>query len=287
LDAAWSALTEPLSHGTTARALLEVSLLGIAGGAIGCWVVLYTLSYSAESLAHSMLPGLVVAALTGLPLLLGAALGILAAALAVALSGRLEILERDTGVAVVVTTMFGAGVLLALSPSSPPGIGELLFGDILGVSDLDLVLAAGLVALTLFALRLLHGRLLAVGFDRGNARALGASPLLADASVLILLAIAIVVAVQGLGNLLVVAVLVGPAATARLLARRAAPMIAIAIGIALLGGIGGIYMSYYVDTAAGASIAAMVVALYLVTLTASSVARAASATGGARIESHA
>jgi ABC-type Mn2+/Zn2+ transport system permease subunit len=257
---------EPFQETFMQRAIAEMTLLGLAGGALGCWVVLYEFSYAAESLAHSIFPGLVIAAIAGIPLLLGAAPAILIAALAIAVASRLPGVGRDVGVAVVVTTMFGLGVLLALSPDSPPGVEALLFGDILGPSDVDLASAAALVAVVAVALWLLHGRLLATGFDRGSARSLGLSPSFADAALLVLLALAIVVAVQGLGNLLVVAVFVGPAAAARNLTDRIGPMIALAAAIAVLAGLAGLYLSYYAGTAGGASVALAIVALYLVSL---------------------
>jgi ABC-type Mn2+/Zn2+ transport system permease subunit len=169
-------------------------------------------------------------------------------------------------VGVVVTSLFGLGVLLALSPSSPPGIQEVLFGDILGPSDGDLVAAAALAALVAVSLLLLHGRLLAGGFDRGAARSLGAAPGSTEAALLVLLALAIVVAVQGLGNLLVVAVFVGPAATARQLSERIGAMIGIAVAVAVLAGLAGLYLSYYAGTAGGASVALAIVAAYLLSL---------------------
>lgn len=258
----WHALSDPWTQDIMRRALGEVVLLGLTGGVLGCWIVFYNLSYSAESLAHSLLPGLVVAALAGLPLLFGGAVGILFAAGAVAVAGRLPAIDRDTAVAVVVTTLFGLGVLLALSPASPPGLQGLLFGDVLGVSDNDLVLAAGLALLVLGALGLLHGRLLVVGFDRLNARSLGVAPLRVDFVLLVLLAVALLVAVQGLGNLLVVAVLIAPAAAGRMLARRMKWMMLLSAVIAVTSGIGGLYLSYYAKTAAGASIAAVLVAAY-------------------------
>jgi ABC-type Mn2+/Zn2+ transport system permease subunit len=265
------ALIEPWQDPVGRRALVEVALLGVTGGALGCWVVFYELSYGAESLAHALLPGLVIAALTGLPLLLGAAGGLLVAAIAVAAAGQVPAIGRDTAVAVVVTTLFGAGALLALSPSSPPGLQGLLFGDVLGVSDTDLALAAALAAVVLVALRLLHGRLLAVGFDRLSAPGLGVRPLVVDVALLVLVALALLVAVQGLGNLLVVAVLVAPASAARLVARRMGAMMVSSAAIAVLAGVCGLYLSYYAGTAAGASIAAMLVGAYLV---AGAVARA-------------
>lgn len=257
-------LVDPWAQAIGRRALLEVVLLGIAGGALGCWLVLYELAYSAESLAHALLPGLVVAALLGLPLLLGGAAGLLAGALAVALAGRVAGLGRDTAVAVVVTTLFGLGVLLAQSAATPIGLQSLLFGDVLGVGDTDLALAAGLVVALLVALRLLHPRLLVVGFDRAGARGLGVRPAVVDAALLALLAGALLVAVQGLGNLLVVAVLIAPASAARLLTRRMGAMLALSSGLAVLAGVAGILLSYHAGTAAGASIALALVACYAV-----------------------
>jgi ABC-type Mn2+/Zn2+ transport system permease subunit len=259
-------MLEPLREPFMQRAIAEMTLLALAGGALGCWVVLYEYSYAAESLAHSLFPGLVLAAVAGVPLLLGATPAVIVAGLAIALLSRVPGVSRDVGVAVVVTTMFGLGVLLALSRSSPPGIESLLFGDILGPSDGDLIAAAVLVVLLGLALVLLHGRLLASGFDRGAARALGLRPALADAALLVLLGAAVVVAVQGLGNLLVVAVFVGPAAAARNLTSRVAPMIAAAAAIAVLAGLAGLYLSYYAGTAGGASVALAILAAYLLSL---------------------
>ena len=211
----WSALADPWSDPVTRRAFAEVVLLGVASGALGCWVIAYRLSYSAESLAHALLPGLVVAALIGAPLLIGGAVGLAVAALAVAAAGRTPTIGHDTAVAVVVTALLGLGALLALSPETPAGLQSLLFGDVLGVSDTDLALAGGLALLMLAALRLLHPRLLAVGFARSAAGALGVAPAPIEAALALLLAAAILVAVQGLGNLLVVAVLIAPASAAR------------------------------------------------------------------------
>jgi ABC-type Mn2+/Zn2+ transport system permease subunit len=257
---------EPLQDEFMRRAMVEVTLIGIAGGALGCWVVLYRLSYAAESLAHSIFPGLVLASLAGVPPIVGGIPGIVVAALAIAAASRIPGVTREVAIGVVVTTLFGLGVLLALSPDSPPGLQEILFGDILGPTDADLAAAAALVAVVLGSMFALHGRLLAGGFDRGAARSLGASPGAAEAALLVLLALAIVVAVQGLGNLLVVAAFVGPAATARQLSERIAPMIALAIAIAVLAGWAGLYLSYYAGTAGGASVALAIVALYLISL---------------------
>jgi ABC-type Mn2+/Zn2+ transport system permease subunit len=257
------ALADPWTQGFVQRAFLELAVLGIVGSALGCWVLFYELSYGAESLAHSLFPGLVLAALAGIPLVLGAAGGVLVAAAAIAVFGRTPEIGRDTAIAVVITTLFGLGVLLALAPASPPGLNELLFGDLLGVSGTDLAIAAGLSVIVLTSLVLLHRQLLAVGFDRANAVAFGARPVLVDLALLGLLAAAIVIGVQGLGNLLVLAVLVGPAATARMVASRLLPMMCLAAVIAITCGAGGLYLSYYAETAGGASVAGITLAVYL------------------------
>ncbi|MEX0972044.1 MAG: metal ABC transporter permease [Solirubrobacterales bacterium] len=257
---------EPLQDEFMRRALAEVTMIGVAAGMLGCWVILYRLSYAAESLAHSIFPGLVLAALAGLPLIVGGIPGILVAALAIATASRIPGVSREVAIGVVVTTLFGLGVLLALSPDSPPGIQEILFGDILGPSDADLIAAVAMAVAVGGVLLVLHGRLLAGGFDPGAARSLGVSPAIVEAALLTLLGAAIVVAVQGLGNLLVVAAFVGPAAAARRLTERIAPMICLAVAIAVLAGVAGLYLSYYAGTAGGASVALAIVALYLLSL---------------------
>lgn len=265
-------LLEPLRFGASLRALIEIALIGAVGGAVGCWVVLYRVSYSAESLAHGLLPGLVAATLLGFPILLGGAAGILAAAVLIALVTRFAGENADTAIAVVVTTLFGVGVLMALSPDTPPGTSELLFGDLLGVTEFEL-LSSGLIAIAVVGvLWLLHDRLLAAGFDPGAGPALGLSPGLMSGVVLALVALTVLVGVQGLGNLLVAAVLVGPAAAARLLTDRFAPMMTLSVAFALVAGVAGIYLSFHARLAAGASVVACIVFLYLL-------AAAVSATG--------
>ncbi len=264
--AALSWLGEPWGEPLVRRAMVEVALLGLAGGAVGCWVVLQGLSYGAESLAHALLPGLVLAALVGAPLLAGSAAGLLLAAGAVAAAGRLRVVGGDVAVAVVVTTMFGLGVLLALSPRTPTGLSELMFGDPLGVGDADLAAAAALAVVVGLALWRLHGHLLAVGFDRPSAGALGTRPAGVDLALLLLLALVLLVAVRGLGNLLVVALVVGPAVTARLFARRLPAMLAGSIALAVLGAIGGLTLSFHAGTAAAPSVALVLGAAHLVAL---------------------
>ena len=275
-------LTDPLGQELIRRALLEILLISLAGGALGCWIVFYGVSYAAESLSHSMFPGLVIAALAGAPILLGGAPAIVLAALAIALVGRIRGIGRDTAVAVVVTGLFGLGALLALSAESPPGVQGLLFGDILAPSDSDLILSGALALIVVIALGALHWRLLAVAFDRSSSEALGASPTVADAAVLALLAAAALVAVQGLGTLLAVAMLVGPAATARTFTRRLSTMMLASTALGAAAGVAGIYISFHAGLAAGASIAGCIVVAYLVAIAVVAARSAADRLGAAR-----
>ena len=250
-----------LSSGIMQRAFLEAIVLGLACGPLGVWILLLRRSYAAESLSHAMLPGLVIAALAGVPLLFGAAAGVLVAAGGIALVARDARAGGDIGVAVVVSGLFGLGGILALSPETPPRLGELLFGDLLGLTNGDLVAAAALSAGVLIALAVGYRALAATAFARGSAQALGLRPARADLALLAVLAVTTVAAVQGLGNLLLVALILAPAAAALNLATRLPATLALAAALAVLAGIAGLVVSYHFELAAGASVALCAVAL--------------------------
>ena len=260
-------LTEPLREGITQRALLELLILGVACGPLGVWVVLYRQSYAAESIAHSMLPGLVLAGVAAIPLGIGAAAGLAVAAACVAAASRQHAVEGDVAVAVTVTGLFGAGTLLALSPEVPVRLGEILFGDPLGVSTGDLVASALLAAVAVVVLARGHRALSLSAFDPQSAASLGGGNGRAAALLLALLALTVLIAVQALGNLLVVAIVIAPGAAALRVSRSLPRVLVIAAAGAALAGVAGIYLSYWADLAAGASIALCAVALYLLSLT--------------------
>src|SRR5680860_542284 len=227
---------DPLRSGIDRRALAEVTLLGVICGGLSFWVVGYRLAYPAESLAHGLLPGLVLASLGGAPLVLGALGGVAVAAALVAIAARNERIEADTATAVVVTGMFGLGALLALAPETPARLGELLFGDPLGVTDGDLAAAAILVVLGGLALAALHRPLAATAFDPVGARSLGIAPARVQLALLLLLSVSLAVAVRR---------------------HAASPPAAMAAGagLAVIAGAIGIYASHHVGSAAGASVA--------------------------------
>jgi len=248
-------ILDPLRSGIDRRALLELALVGSLCGALGFWVVTERLTYAAESLSHGLLPGLVLAALAGTPLLLGAAGGALAAAALIAFASRDARIGPDAGTAVAVTGLVGLGALLALAPDAPQRLQELLFGDPLGVSDGDLAAAGALVLAGGVALAALRRPLAATSFDPAGASALGLRPDLVRLVLLGLMAAAIAIAVEGLGALLVLAVLVGPPVTVRRHVRNPGAAMLAGAGVAAAAGVAGIQLSAQAGTAAGASVA--------------------------------
>jgi ABC-type Mn2+/Zn2+ transport system permease subunit len=260
------ALTDPFSQGLGQRALVEMAVIGLACGPLGGWILLYRQSYAAESIAHGMLPGLVLASLWGVSLGVGAGVGLAVAAVGIALATRLPRIDRDVAVAVVVTTLLATGTLLALAPTVPARLGELLFGDPLSVSDGEILASAILTAGVLAALAILHRPLALSGFDPLSAPSLGVSTAKVELALLGVLAVTTLVAVQALGNLLVVALVIAPAAAALRLTARLGAALALASGLTIAAGIGGLYASYYLDLAAGGSIALAAIAIFALSL---------------------
>ena len=248
-------ILDPLRSGIDRRALLELAMVGSLCGALGFWVVTERLTYAAESLSHGLLPGLVLAALAGTPLLLGAAGGALAAAALIAFASRDARIGPDAGTAVAVTGLVGLGALLALAPDAPQRLQELLFGDPLGVTDGDLAAGAALLVLGGAALAALHRPFAALAFDAAGAAAAGLRPALLRLALLILLAAAVAVAVQGLGALLVLAVLIAPPVAVRAHARTPARAMLAGAAVAVAAALVGIEVSFHAKSAAGASVA--------------------------------
>jgi ABC-type Mn2+/Zn2+ transport system permease subunit len=150
--------------------------------------------------------------------------------------------------------------MLALSPEAPPRLEELLFGDLLGISTADLVGAGGLALATGAALAVAHRPLALTSFDREASPSLGATVARWETALLVLLGVGTVAAAPGLGSLLLVALIIAPAAAALRVTRRLPPALAIAAAVAALAGVAGLALSYYAGLAAGASVALCAVA---------------------------
>jgi ABC-type Mn2+/Zn2+ transport system permease subunit len=249
-------LLDPWRSGIGVRAFAQIAMLGAIGGATGFWVLTFGLAYGVESLAHGLFPGLVLGALAGLPPLAGGLGGIITAALVVNVVGRDERVGTEAATAIAVTALLGLGGALALAPGAPVRPDALLFGDPLAVTATDLAVTAVLLVTGGVVLAALHRPLASLAFDRGGASAVGLRSSAFLFALLVLVCATIAVGVQSLGNLLVLAIVVAPAAAVRRHVRSPGRAMLAAVVVAVLAGVGGVYASYHLETAAGASVAA-------------------------------
>jgi len=255
VEAIGSWLADPWSSGLVVRAALELVLVGVVSGVIGVFVVVRGLAFTGEAFAHAVFPGAVAASMLGGSIVAGALACGLAAAVCVALVGTVRALSADTAVGVVFTGTFAVGALLLSSEASPSrDLESFLFGSLLGVSREDLLVTLAVAAVVLACLAALWRPLVLASFDRSAAAAAGYRVGVLDAALLVLLALTVVVAVQAIGNVLVLAMLVTPAATARLICRRLVPTAAAAAALGVSAGVIGLYASWYLEVAAGAAV---------------------------------
>jgi ABC-type Mn2+/Zn2+ transport system permease subunit len=249
-------LTDPLSAPFMQRALLTVLLLAVAGGLLGVWIVLRRLAFFAHAVGSATFPGLVVAAPWGV----AAPLAALAAALGFAgLLSRLThrgAASSDAATGLLLTAALALGAALASDVyRSGAGVDRLLFGTLLALSDGDLWFAAAVACAAAAATAALARTWLATGFDPAGAPALGVPVARGDWLLLALLAVTVVAALPAVGALLVSTLLVVPAATARLLTRSLAPLVAASVALAAAEGSAGLLLAYHLDLPPGPAIA--------------------------------
>jgi manganese/iron transport system permease protein len=265
-----SLLFEPFTIPYMQRALFEVLLLGALAGAVGVFVVLRRLAFVGDALTHTVFPGVVIAHLLGQSILLGAlAFGVLTAVLLSALGADRRV-GHDAVLAILLTSFFSLGVVLvSRTRSFTADLTVFLFGRVLAVDRTDLwqsLAVATVVALTLVVLR---KELVLRAFDPEGAAAMGYRTGVLDLVLNLLIALVVVAAVQAVGTVLVIALIVVPAAAARLLADRVATMTALACLLGAAGGWLGLAASYEVSVghgirlAAGATIVVVLVGLFL------------------------
>jgi len=260
-------LLAPLEYEFFVRALVASALVGVACAVVGAFVVLKGMSFVGDAVSHSAFPGVVLAYLLGLPIILGGAVAAIGTALGIGALTRKSGLRADAVIGVLFAGMFALGV--ALFSSIPNYVGDLfhfLFGDVLGISFADLFSLAVLASLLLLIVWVLWKELLFATFDPLGAGAAGLPVRRLDDLLLILIAVTIVVSLQAVGIVLVVAMITTPAATAQLLVKRFGQMIALAAVIGVTASIVGLYVSYALDIASGASIVLTETFAFLVAL---------------------
>lgn len=259
-------LLAPLAYGFMQRALLGSILVAIVTASVGIFVVLRGLAFLGDAISHAAFPGVVIAFLLKINLAIGGSIAAVASALTVGLIARRSGLREDAAIGVVFSGMFALGVVLFSGIKSYTGdLLGILFGNILGVDDQQLVIVALATAVVVGALVLLWKELVYVSFDPTGAAAAGLPVLLYDALLLSLIGVTIAVSVQIVGIILVVAMLVTPAATARLVAQELGRMLVISLAVAIASVVAGLYLSYYRNTASGATIVLVATALFAAT----------------------
>jgi manganese/iron transport system permease protein len=248
-------LLDPFSYGFMQRGLVATLLVGVVCAVMGTFVVLKGLAFIGDAVSHAAFPGLVIAYILGLPLYLGGAVAAVGTALAIGLVSRRSRLRFDTSVGVLFAGTFAFGVLLYSTINGYVGdlLGYLL-GNVLGISVGDLVQVALLGAIVLAIVILIRKELLFATFDPLGAAASGLPVGPLEYLLLGLLGVTIVVSIQAVGVILVVAMLVTPAATAQLLVVRFERLMVLAAALAMVAALGGLYLSFYLNVASGASI---------------------------------
>lgn len=244
-------LAEPLAYDFMLRALATAVVASVVCGVLSCWLVLIGWSLMGDAVSHAVLPGVVLAYVAGAPFALGAVLfGFLAVGL-IGLVRDTSRIKEDAAIGIVFTTLFAAGLVLISVTPSQTDLNHIIFGNLLGVSSADLAQVAVLAALTLAVLLFKRRDFTLYAFDPTHAHAVGLNSRLLGAALLGLLALTAVVALQAVGVVLVVAMLIIPGSTAYLLTDRFSRMLLIAPALAAGCAVAGIYASYYLDTATG------------------------------------
>ena len=248
-------LLEPLGYDFFLRALVASMLVGLICAVVGTYVVLKGISFIGDGISHAAFPGVVAAVLLQGPYYVGAAIAAVTTALAIGFVSRRGFLRMDTAIGVLFAASFAFGVFLfSLSDGDVADLFSFLFGNVLAISAADLTALLVLGGIVLGAVLLLWKELLYATFDPLGAEASGIRVGALEYAFLALVALAIVVSLQAVGIILVVAMLVTPAATAQLVTDRFGAMLRTAVVVGVGAAVAGLYLSYWLNVASGATI---------------------------------
>ena len=257
---AW--LLEPLSYTLVLRGFVAGLLAAIACAGLSAFVVWRGMAFMGDAIAHAILPGIVVAYSLGISLIVGALLAALLAVVGIGFISRSGALKEDSAIGVVFAGFFAFGVMLLSRIVTFQDLGHILFGYILGVSNGDLIAMTVVVVLVIAGIGLSFKEIVVASFDPAHSVAIGLSPALIRYLLLTLLALTTVVAIQTVGVVLVLALLVTPGAAASLVSERLGGTIALAVVFALVATVVGFYASYYADVAPGSAIVLTLTAFF-------------------------
>ncbi len=257
-------LVEPLTYSFVLRGLIAGILAAVACAALSPFVVWRGMAFVGDALAHSILPGIVLAYALGVSLFIGA-LG--AAVLAVAGIGLFSgggRLKEDTAIGVIFSGFFAFGIFLLSRMISYQDLSHILFGSILGVSTADLIAMAAVVVIVVVVVAASFKEILVTSFDPSHAVAIGLSPGLIRYGLLLLLAVTTVVAIQTVGVILVLALLVTPGAAASMISRKMSLILVWSIAFSVIATVVGFYMSYYWNVPSGSAIVLTVTVFFVI-----------------------
>lgn len=260
-------IAAPLQFGFIQRGLAAAILIAIICAVIGAFVVLQELAFIGDALAHASFPGVVIAYLFKFNLELGGAIVGILTALGIGAITRRSTISQDTAIGVLFAGTFALGiVLLSTVKSYTKDLFGLLLGDVLAIQPSDLLVIATLGAIMLLIVFALYKELTLLTFDPIQAEVIGLPVGLLHELLLALMAVTIVISIQTVGIVLVVAMLVTPAATATLLVRRFPLVMLVGALQGVLGVIAGIYLSFYLNIASGATIVLVLTSMFLLAL---------------------
>lgn len=248
-------LVTPLTYSFMQRGMAASVMVGILCAVVGCYVVLRSMAFIGDAIAHAILPGIAIAYLLKGELLIGALIAAVVVALGIGFFSRQGSIREDTAIGILFAAALALGVaLISTLKTYSVDLTHILFGNVLGVSPGDLYLTAGLGLFVLAVIIVLYKQFLVISFDPVLAATLRLPTDLLRNLMLVLIALTVVVSLQTVGVGLVAAMLVTPSATAFLLTRRLPAMMVVAAVIGAFSSIAGLYLSFYVNVASGAAI---------------------------------
>jgi len=267
-------LLAPFELGFQQRALLGGVLAALMASTVGTWLVLRGMSFFGDAFVHGVVPGVAAAVVLDVNPLLGAAVAAAVMVAAIELVQRKTVLGEDTSIGLLFVGMLALGVVIISRMDSYSGsLTSILFGDALGVTGADIVGQAIVLVIVLVISLLLYRPLVALSLSKDKAELLGMKPGLAHAALLVLIALAVIGSYQSVGTLLVFGLLVGPPATASLITKTIRSMMAVAGIIGVIAVWLGLTLSYYLGTAASATMALVPIVAFFVVLTAKSLVK--------------
>ena len=247
-------LIDPFRYPFMQHALLAAVLIGVTCAVLGVYVVQRRMAFIGDAMAHTTLPGLVIAHLWGWNLAIGGLAAAVVTAVCIAWVSRRQQVKEDTAIGVVFTGMFAVGVLLMSRTRSYRDLSHMLFGNVLGVTTQDLYLIAGVAFVVLLTLWLFHKELELTSYDPTHAEVIGLRAGLMRLLLLGLLALAVVTGIQAVGVILTNALLVTPAAAAALLTDKFSRRMLVSAIFTTVCAATGLVASYMLQASSGASI---------------------------------